>query len=164
MKKTDRKADIERIIADAKKDGKIITAATAGKILDKEIEDAKTEPTRKPKADKKEKEPVCVHPADPPEGWKPAKRTEAKKDEAPKADAKKEKKDKDPKPEKMTKKACVIEVLNRKNGGTLDEMANLCVERGLGPFDRARATSALWLGKIGFEIEKDDKGIYKKKV
>ena len=139
--KTERVEAIERIIADAKKDGKIITAATAGKILDAEIEDKKTG-VRKPKAD-------------------------PKKDEAPKTEAapvKKEKAPKEPKPEKMTKKACVIEILNRKNGGTLDDMAKLCTDRGLGEFAKNRSTSALWLGKIGFEIERLEGGIYKKKA
>jgi len=67
---------------------------------------------------------------------------------------------------KVTKKMVCIELLDRKGGATLDEMAAEIKKRGI---DKDlvvnRTTCSLWMSKIGFEVQRDKtSGKYSRKV
>jgi len=87
-------------------------------------------------------------------------------EKAPKANGtpeKKEDKGKTQEQPRVTKKSIVIEMLDRKNGSTIEQMGEAMTKAGLGELDRNIKTAKLWLFKIGFAIKRDkETGRYSK--
>ena len=63
---------------------------------------------------------------------------------------------------KITKKSIIIDLLDKDEGATLEQMADACTEAGLGDHDVNLKTAKLWIRKIGFPVKKDDDGVYTK--
>ena len=63
---------------------------------------------------------------------------------------------------KITKKSIIIDLLDKDEGVTLEQMASACTEAGLGDYDVNLKTAKLWIRKIGFPVKKDDDGVYTK--
>jgi hypothetical protein len=57
---------------------------------------------------------------------------------------------------KITKKSICIEMVNRKGGATLDEMAQEIANQGIcSDLTTNRVTCSLWMHKIGFKVDFD---------
>ncbi len=73
------------------------------------------------------------------------------------AKPKKEKAAKEPKEPKVTKKSIVIDMVSKKGGATVEDMAVACTDAGLGDLDTNKKTVVLWLKKLGFPVQKNEK-------
>ncbi|MHA1981097.1 MAG: hypothetical protein ACTSXN_08405 [Promethearchaeota archaeon] len=64
-------------------------------------------------------------------------------------------------PKKPTKKSVCLEFLQKRNGGSIDEMAQAIVDKGIDPdYEKNKRTCRLWLSKIGFPVKKLENGNY----
>lgn len=63
---------------------------------------------------------------------------------------------------RVTKKSIVIDMVSKGKGATVEKMAEACTKAGLGDMERNLKTVKLWLPKLGFKVERNAKGCYKK--
>ena len=63
----------------------------------------------------------------------------------------------------VTKKSIVIAGVRKAGGATIEMMAEECTNAGLGDLETNKKTVALWLRKLGFKVEKNEKGFWMEK-
>ena len=62
-----------------------------------------------------------------------------------------------------TKKQVVTDMVSKKKGATLEEIAQAITDEGIDPdVQKNKRVTRLWLRKIGFEVTKDENGCYKR--
>jgi hypothetical protein len=62
----------------------------------------------------------------------------------------------DPKPEKMTKKSVCVELVSRKGGATVDEMAAEIVTWKIDPdLEKSKRVVRAWLTKLGIPVKRN---------
>lgn len=60
---------------------------------------------------------------------------------------------------KVTKKSICLEFLSKENGGSIEEMAQTIVDRGIDPdLEKNKRTCRLWMPKIGIPVKKLENG------
>lgn len=80
------------------------------------------------------------------------------KESKSKGKAKTEKKEKEPKEPKVTKKSVVIRMISTKKGALIVDIAQEIVTQGIdADLEKNIRVVKLWLSKIGFKVEKDEK-------
>ena len=85
-----------------------------------------------------------------------------------KSDKKSEKSEKTPKEKKeprVTKKSVVIELVSTKKGALVADIAKAIVDRGIdADLEKNIRVVKLWLAKIGFKVERDEKTLCYRKA
>ena len=85
-----------------------------------------------------------------------------------KSDEKSEKSEKTPKEKKeprVTKKSVVIELISTKKGALVADIAKAIVDRGIdADLEKNIRVVKLWLAKIGFNVERDEKTLCYRKA
>ena len=82
-----------------------------------------------------------------------------KSEETPKTDKK------EPKEPRVTKKSVVIELISTKKGALVDDIAKAIVDRGIdADLEKNIRVVKLWLAKIGFKVERDEKTLCYRKA